>query len=270
MTIGVALVLALLQGSDEDKAECKTYLELFSGAYHNISEATRIIAVENLAVHKCPLAIAALAPLLTSDTDKVRIAAAKALSDMDHPKSREALAAALVPNESSRGVFEAIVKALRVQDWESGAEPLNALLGKYREKALLDLLGIVIDALGGLGSQTSIDPLLRLLEHIESEGRAARTGKVQTPGDAKLAALEAPIKKALQAITGGNEPSSKKWKEWWGANRERLAASAVIVYRCRGTGRHWEQKAGEIPLCPGHEKPERDAQVVATHLHPPK
>ena len=186
---------------------------------------------------------------------------------MDHPKSLEVLAAALPASESQKTLFDSVVKALQTLDWEAGAEPLNALLSKYHEKGMIDELHLVVPALGSLGSGTSVDPLLRLLEHAENEGKSGRVGKFRSAGNPKLVALEGPVRAALQAITGGNEPNYHKWKEWWGANRERLEASAVLVYRCKATGKRWEQKAGEAEVCPHHDKPEKDGQVVKTRLH---
>jgi HEAT repeat protein len=267
MTMVALLILFFQAGPAEDKGDCKAALELFHTGYRSPSEASRLNAVDLLSKHKCPLSIAALAPVLTTDTEKVRIAAAKALGAMDLPMAIEALSSALAANESSRAVFEAVAKGLQSLDWESGAEPLNNLLSKYHEKGMIDEVQIVIQVLGSLGSQSSVDPLLRLLEHAENEGKAGRAGKVRSAGNPKLVALEAPIKAALQAITGGNEPNYQKWKEFWHANRERLLASAVIVFRCKATGKHWEQKAGESEACPNHDKPEKDGQVVKTRLH---
>jgi HEAT repeat protein len=261
------LLLALQNGSAENKEEIKAALQQFKTAIHQSADASRIAAIDALSKHHCQEAVAALAPYLTGDTDAVRMAAAKAVGGIDHPASLEALSQALTPNEATRSVFDAVVKALVTLDWEAGAEPLNALLSKYHEKGMLDEIHVVITALGSLGSETSVDPLLRLLEHAENEGKKGRAGKFRSPGNPKLVALEAPIKAALQAITGGNEGTYHKWKEWWGANRDRLLASAVLVYRCKATGKRWEQKAGEAPNCPNHDKPEHDGQVVKTRLH---
>jgi hypothetical protein len=260
-------VPAFQQTPSEDKAACKAALEQFKAGVHQSAEAARVSAIETLGKHVCPEAIVALAPHLGEDTERVRMAAAKALSGMDHPKSLEVLVAALPGSEASKPLFDAMVKALQTLDWEGGAEPLNALLSKYHEKGMIDEVHSVIPALGSLGSQTSVDPLLRLLEHAENEGKSSRAGRLRSGGNPKLLALEGPIKAALQAITGGNEPNYHKWKDWWAANRDRLMASAVIVYHCKTTGKRWEQKAGEPEVCPNHDKPEKDGQVVKVRLH---
>jgi hypothetical protein len=268
MTTIAVLLLCLQSEPHEDKEECKKALDAFHAALHGTSDAGRIAAVDALSKHKCPNSIAALAPLLVADSEAVRIATAKALGGMDQPKALEALTLAVPANENSRNVLDGLAKALQTMDWEAGAEPLNVLLAKYHEKGMIDDLRVIIPVLGSLGSQSSVDPLLRLLEHAENEGKGGRVGKLRSAGNPKLVALEAPVKGALQAITGGNEPNYQKWKEYWHSNRDRLLASAVIVYRCKGTGKRWEQKASEPEVCPNHDKPEKDGQVVKTRLHP--
>jgi hypothetical protein len=185
---------------------------------------------------------------------------------MDRAEAVEVLGAALPSWESSKNTMDAIIKALKMLDWESGAAPLNALLAKYHEKGLVDDLPLVIQALGSLGSSSSVDPLLKLLEHAETQSQSG--GRMRSTTNPKLKALAGPIRAALQAITGGNEPSYKKWHEWWQENRDRLIASATVVFQCRLTGKHWEQKSGEPMACPNHDKPEKDGQLVKTRLKP--
>src|SRR5438132_12923427 len=100
MLLWTMLVLATQHGPSQNKEECKAGLDQFKAGIHQSSEASRVSAIEVLAKHVCPDAIAALAPLLAADTERVRIAAAKALGGMDHPKSLDALVAAFPANES--------------------------------------------------------------------------------------------------------------------------------------------------------------------------
>jgi hypothetical protein len=267
MVLVMTVLLALQQTPTHNKDECKAALEKFKAGMHQAGEADRVAAIDALAKHVCPDAIGAIAFHMTEDSERVRIGALKALSTMDHPKSLEVLIAALPSNETPKTIFDAMVKALQTLDWEGGAEPLNSLLSKYHEKGMVDELHSIITALGSLGSETSVDPLLKLLEHAENEGKSSRGGRVRGGGNPKLLALEGPVKSALTAITGGNEPNYHSWKQWWGSNRDRLLASAVTVYRCKLTGKRWEQKAGDPEVCPNHDKPEKDGQFVKTRLH---
>jgi hypothetical protein len=267
MIFAALLALVLQTDPPETKEDCKKALDAFHAAYRTGGEPGRIAAIEGLAKHKCPNAIAALAPLLGSESEKVRIAAAKALGGMDHPKALEALTDAVTANEGVKDVFTAVLKALQAIDWEAGAEPLNALLTKYHDKGLIDEVHEVIPVLGSLGSPSSVEPLLSLLEHAENQGKAQGTGRYRTAGTPKLVALEGPIKAALQQITGGNEPNYPKWRQYWHANRDTLLAQAVLVYRCKLTGKRFEQKGTEAQVCPYHDKSEKDGVVVKTRLH---
>ena len=93
---------------------------------------------------------------------------------------------------------------------------------------------------------------------------------VRTRGNQKLAALEGPIRKALEEITGGVETSHKAWEAWWSQNRERLIAGATLIYRCKATGKRWEEKVGKEPKCPFHDKPEKDGIQVKVVLREQK
>jgi HEAT repeat protein len=271
----VAVLLMALQGNaqagaapgllQETKEECKKALDAFRAAFHTGGEAGRSSAVEALGKHHCPNAIAALAPIAAGDSDKVRIAAAHALGGIDHPKSVEALMEALSAAEGAKDVFDAVLKAIQTLDWEPAAERLNSMLSKYHDKGLIDEVQAVIPVLGSLGSPTSVDPLLTLLEHAEQAKPQGR-GRTRASGNPKLAALEGPIKAALVSITGGTGGNYKQWKAWWQENRDRLSAQAVLVFWCKLTGKRFEQKASDPQSCPYHDKPEKDGVIVKVRL----
>jgi len=271
MVILVSLILLSQTESGESKEvkeECRKAVDAFHASMKSTTEAARGSAIEALAGHHCVAAIGALAPYLQDAEETIRIATIRALGTMDHAEAVEVLGAALPAWESSKNTMEAIIKALQTLDWEAGAEPLHGLLSKYHEKGMLDEIRPVVQALGSLGSSSSVDPLLRLLEHAENESQGGRAGRSRSTANPKLKALEGPIRAALQAITGGNESSYRKWRSWWQENRDRLFASATLVFRCRMTGKHWEQKSGETMACPNHDKPEKDGQLVKTRLKP--
>lgn len=267
------LVLAIgapcwLQGeaAKEDPEECLKTLEAFRLAYRSGADSGRAAAAGLLAKHPCPKSVEALSALLTGEVDSVRIAAARVLGGFDLPKALAAVAEAVPQNAQRHEVLEALAKALESLDWELGAETLNPLLPKHHDKDVLDTLHVVVPVLGKLGSPSSVEPLIKLLEHAENEGKRVRAAGVRAAGNPKMQALEAPVRKALAEITGGSEQSADKWDAWWKANRDRLLAGANVVYRCRETAKRWGQKAGEAQECPFHEKPQRDGQVVKTRL----
>lgn len=255
----MVLLLALQQDAEQD---CKKALEDFRSAYRSGAEQARIGAVEKLGQHKCESSIGVLAPILTGEAETVRIATAKTLGTFDDPKAVVAVAQAVAPNINNHEVLEALTRALVDLDWEVGATTLNPLLSKHDDKDVLEALHVIVPMLGRLGSGTSVEPLIKLLEHAENE----RGGLRRVKGNARLAALEGPVRKALGDITGGTESTWKLWRDWWTQNRERLEKGATLIYRCQATGKRWPQKAGEAVKCPNHEKPVKDAVLVSTRL----
>jgi HEAT repeat protein len=269
MTLLLSLILLAQTEGGESKEECKKAVDAYHEAMKGAAEAAKIVAIDALAKHHCLPAVAAIAPQLQAPEDQVRLAAIRALGGMDHQEAVEALVAVLPSWESAKNpTFDALLKAIQTLDWESGAEPLNGLLTKFHEKGMIDEMKPIIQALGSIGSATSVQPLLTLLEHAENESSAARVKGARSTANPKLKALEGPIRSALQSITGGNEPNYKGWHSWWPQNRERLMESATLVYHCKMTGKRFEQKAGEAMACPYHDKPDKDGQLVKTRLKP--
>ena len=261
-----APLLSQGEGSKEDPEECKKALEAFRAQYKSGAELARASAVGSLSKHNCPKSVDALSQMLTGEADTVRIAAAKTLGGFDSPKAVEAVAGAVPANSQRHEVLEALAKALETLDWEIGAETLNPLLAKHHDKDVLETLHVVVPVLGKIGSPSSVEPLIKLLEHAENEGKRVRAAGIRAAGNPKMQALEAPVRKALQEITGATEANADKWDDWWKANRDRLLAGATVVYRCRATGKRWGQKTGDAQHCPHHDKEEKDGILTKTSL----
>jgi hypothetical protein len=251
------------QAVQEDEDACKKAQSEFFGGYKSKDEAARARALSAFEKHSCGSCVGIVAQLLVTEGTSVRVAAAQALGKMDHPKAVEAVAQSVEPNREIPDVLEAIAKGLQTQDYEVGATILNPLLRKLGEKEVVAALDIVVPVLGKLGSPTSVEPLIDLLQRAENE---ATGGRRRLKGNPKIAALAGTVRKALEEITGGREGTSKSWEAWWKANRERLSASATLVYRCTATAKRWPQKLGEPVRCPFHDKEEKHGQLVSTRL----
>jgi HEAT repeat protein len=271
-TIIAAALLLAAQDSKHSEEECKSALAAFHAAWKGDSETGKIAAIHEVSKHHCEKTLALLAPLLVMDAEKVRVTAAKALGKFDNGKAVAALAEAAGPNDKDTAVLDAIAQALKDLDWEAGAEQLNPYL-KDHEKQVVDALHVIVPVLGALGSPSSVEPLIELLRYSENEksGRVAVKG-IKTGGKnsnaGKITALKGPVEKALQEITGHSpEPTARAWEDWWKANSAALIAGAKIVYRCKATGKRWEEKAGEPVKCPYHDAPTKDAEPVKTKLH---
>lgn len=250
------------QGAKDDEEVCKKAQDAFRAAYRAKDEAGRAGATSVFGDHACAHCAGILGQLLLSEANSVRMSAAQALGRMDHAKAVEVLAQAVEPNHEIPQVLDAIAKALQTLDYEVGATLLNPFLKKLGEKEVVDALGVIIPVLGKIGSSTSVDPLIDLLQRAENEASGGRRLK----GNPKIAGLAGPARKALEEITGGREGTSKAWDAWWKAGRERQLAAATIVYRCQETGKRWSQKSGEAVQCPDHDRSLKHGQVVKTKL----
>jgi HEAT repeat protein len=255
-----------MQGVKEDEEACKKVQEAFRAAYRNKDEAGRSGATSVFGDHSCGHCAGLLGQLLLSEASSVRSAAAQALGKMDSPKAVELLAQAVEPNHEIPEVLDAIAKALQTLDYEVGATILNPILKKLSEKEVVDALGVIIPVLGKIGSSTSVDPLIDLLQRAENEASGAGGGRRRLQGNPKIAALAGPVRKALEEITGGREGTYRAWEAWWKAGKDRQLASATIIFRCPSTGKRWSQKAGEAVQCPNHDKTEKHGAVVKTKL----
>lgn len=257
--------------AEEQKA--RDAIKLFQKSYASPDETMRAQAVGNLAQFHHELVVQQLAPILTSDTNPVRIAVAQGLAGIECLESVKALAGAVEPNIKETKVLEEISKALQKLDWEAGAAVLNPLLEKYTNDDILAALDTIIPVLGKIGSPTSVDLLVDLLEDTELPvGGARRAGKLKGRGAGnkygkEISKLKKPVSTALSDITGWKESDSQAWRKKWEAEGRELLTNPTIVYFCRNTGKKWEQKKSEKIKCPYDEKTTTCILVAKTKLH---
>jgi HEAT repeat protein len=270
----LALFLVLSQAVNHSEEDCKAVLAKFHADVKGGGEGDKITAIGDLSKHYCDKTVDLLRQLMIDDTEKVRIAAAKAIGKADSQKAVQAVAEAIPLNDKDPAVLEALAQALKDLDREAGAEALNPYLRNH-EKYVVEALHIVIPVLGSIGSSSSVDPLLELLKHAEtSSGGGGRVKGVKTstrPGTnnaQSVASLKGVIEKALTEITGHPaEKTSQLWEEWWRGNRASLLGQATVVYRCPSTGKRWEEKVGQPVKCPFQDGPEKDLILIKVKLH---
>jgi HEAT repeat protein len=228
----------------------------------NPDASQRISAINALAQHKSDKVIAVIARYLTSDEDKVRIAAAQALGTIDHFNSAKALCDAVNPNIKNQQVIRAIVAAMVQVDWEICAETLNTLCKRVQEPNITPVMEAVCDALGKLGSPTSVDPLITVVDSAELEGSGGFTpgggqkfGKNQFGGNPAIARLRDPAIKAIEAITTKRFNSATEAKTFWKKNSATWTAAAIIVFWCEQKWQRWEKGPQDTKAkCPYAEK----------------
>lgn len=249
----------------EAEKEARKALEKFEKAYSTDVQSARIAALQQLAFVRRDLAIATLLRVLTTDADAVRIAAAEALGRINDPAAVKALGESVARNATHTEVMDAIVKAIETLDWEVGVDALNPLLARENEKDVVDTYASVVPALGKLGSHTSVEPLIALLDHCESAARISAKSRDRRAEE--LAKLKETVIKALKGITGWKEKRQSDWADRWAKEGPQLVAERTAVYLCRNVDKRWEQGIREKPKCPYDDKASECGVLVKTKLH---
>lgn len=221
-------------------------------------EGTQIGAIQELARKALELKEEKLLDPLLAYPSKgavnLRLAAIRALADVDHPKSVQAIGAAVSANAKETTVLRAIFDALKKLDREEGAKFLHPLLKNYQDGDVLPLVPAILDALGSMGSPDSIDPIIVVLEAADFNGTGGYNPNSGTQGagvgqgwfrgmnNQQIANLGDPCKKALGAIT--NRPASgsgSEWKDWKKKDYQTFLGTLWYVHWCPDTWQRWSR-----------------------------
>ena len=210
----------------------------------------KIAAIQEAVKTEHEKVLKAIGEMLLNEADPVRVAAATALGTADHPASADALAAAVLPNLRREEVLPSILKAIAELGWQSPAGRLNDLVSKVGDADIRAALPNVIDTLGKIGSPSSIDPLIDLLQKLENGGR-----KNPWPNEGPM---RREAESALRAITGMDFRRAVDWQPWWTANQEILRQKMTRVF--------WVKKTQDRVDVSAAEKAPADAVLVASRL----
>ncbi len=225
--VTMLLVLALFPGDDD--AAATAALDKFKTEYKAKEAATRATAVLELSQTQHDKVWAKLGQLLTTDEKEVRIAAAKGLSAAQENRKKPViyLINGAAANAKEPSVLAAILEALgKLKEIPAGSE-----IEKHFKTKETAVAKAAIEAAGGIGSRTSVQPLIEALRWLEASAQEApsygggggggKTPGVNNGGTVDEAARERErmlkplILKALTAITKTSHSSAKEWDEWW-------------------------------------------------------
>lgn len=243
--------LLMVQGAPTE-ADADAAIKALKAACTGADATGRIAAFEKALETEHEKVIKAVAEVFKSDIENVRVAAAVALAGVDHPASADALVAALQGNLGRSAVVKAVTEALGTLGWQRSCPALEALVDKVGDEDVRAVLPEVANALGQLGSVTSIGPLTGMLKKMQGRGKSPWPNEGQLIQRAEA---------ALRAITGVDQRRGEDYEDWWRVNGPALKTQASRVY--------WIKKTQErVDVIPSDKAP-ADALLVFTRISEP-
>jgi hypothetical protein len=239
-----SLLLALLlqdpaasNGLPTDK-EADAAIKIFKAAVDTTtSDDNKIAAAKEALKTRHEKVIKSAAELLSDPSDKVRVAIAIALSEVDHPASVDMLLAALAANEKRPMTLAAVASGLGTLGYEAAAPRMNEYVKKVGDDEIRTALPDIMEALGAIGSLTSIDAITGLLHKLE--------GPRRNPWGNEGELLKA-ARGALKAITGiAASGKVNDWEDEWKAAKAGAMAGAKVTFWNKKTGARVTQGVGE-------------------------
>jgi len=244
--ISLLLLAAFLQQLPTD-AEADATLKTLKDELAQRGIEGRVAALKEALKTAHEKVIKAIADPLSKDADSVRIPAAHALSEVDHPASVQVLLEAIPANLNRPEVMNAISAALGTLGWEMAAGPLNELVKKVGETEVRAILPGVVRALGEIGSLSSVEVLAEFLVRVQGPRRNP------WPNEGPIVSAS---ENALRTITGADFRRGTDWEEWWKTRQGDLAGKLKRTY--------WSRKSHErTTIAPGEKAPEDSLLVVA-------
>lgn len=249
----------------EDAKARKTRINELRKVLSSGGEAARIQALQELGGIRESDARSLIIDKMTTDTEAVRRAAAKAIILHRMPICAKALGNAIQANGANEGLVRFLIETLGELDMCASIPILTAILqGKatYAED--------VFKALVAIGCPEAAPALAGLLKRAEQEARkpdyfedygggayGGTGGRMENRNkDKALAALVPKILETLQKVTGVQHDSYREWSAALvsGAGMPRL----ISQYYCEEAGKTFDVPPGKSPKCPhstksGHE-----------------
>lgn len=206
------VVLLLILQADEA-------VEAFRKAYRG-DEGAKRAAVEALAKVPHAKTLAVLAPLLSSEPETVRIAAAKAVSKFAKVEgAREALEAGLGAHDNKKRatVRIALVRALG----DLGDPKALAALHERVSDPNVEVAREAVASCGKIGKLDSVPILIRALREFEGDlpGDVPMEGLPRPPEDEarrkRAEVLRPAVQQTLRKLTGKSCSTAREWDAWW-------------------------------------------------------
>jgi HEAT repeat protein len=219
-TLLLALLVQDLAPNDND---AEAALRKFKAECLNSAAEGKTAALREVVKTRHERVARAVGEMLVAEADPIRIAAAIALGDLDHPASSEVLSDALRPNLRREEVFRATLKTIGELGWQSPVARLHDLLSNT-DPAMGPVMPDIVSAIGQLRSLDSMDPLIHLLNKFDAN---AIGRKIIWPNEDPIVRE---IEVALRSISGQDFRKAADWQQWWRAYRDTLRITADRCY----------------------------------------
>ncbi len=243
-------------------------------------EETRLSAIRQLGEIHDSDARSLLIEKMTTDTEEVRQAAAKAIILHRKPICAQALGNAIQANIGNEKLVKFFITMLAELDM---CASIPILVATLQTKASLG--GDVLKAIVAIGCPEAAGPLVNLLKKAETEerkpdffddgglggfsmrgGRAGGAGGGQVENKTKdkaWAALAPKIRKTLATLTGLEFDNHRDWSA--AVSSGAAAAKVVSVYLCEESGKTYEMQPGKSNKCPYSTKSGHDDTFLKHH-----
>ncbi len=247
---------------------------------------TRLAAIKELGNLRHADARALLTKKLNSDSDQIRLAAARALIRHRHAVCAKALANAIQLNMHKTKLVKGYIEALGDLDMCVGISILIKLMHSNTS-----LAPDCLKQLGKIGCPEALKGILLLLQNAEKEAKKPDTfsdlgiGNRNNRGgllgrntgqnrnnprntqnknkDHKLAALVGPARDALKELTGKQFKDHQAWSRHFSSKG--MPMVNVSVYFCEHTGKTFEMPGSRPPKCPFENAPKGHKDTFQKH-----
>lgn len=273
--------LGLLVLTAQDKDDLRDRIKEAGKKLSSGKAKTRLEGIEELGSLRHADARSLLIKKLSTDTDEIRLAAARALVRHHQVVCAKALANAILHNKRQANVVKGLLEALGDLDMCVGIPILVKLMHSD-----IPLAQDCLKQLEKINCPEALDGILLLLYNAEKEARKPDTfsdlgitdrnkkdrldptrNKPRTfenkNKDKELAALVEPAKAALQTLTGKRFKNHQGWSEFIsGGGRPHVRTR---VYFCYHAGKTFKMPGNRPPKCPFKDTPTRHEDIFQKH-----
>jgi hypothetical protein len=170
------------------------------------------------------------------------------LSEHDHPRAADILAAMVRPNIKDKAILEALQNAAGRVRWDSlmGEMASQTIEPFVFDKERGSVSTGMVKVAEMTGSLVFVDHLIAVLKKLEPVLRNPKHDK-------SVDGYKETLMKAFKACTGEEHSDSKSWEAWWNGAKSSLRLKARVVLWCKSTGKRWDRMAGDSgAYCPHH------------------